>query len=112
MPEVISFPGIDGVPFRGESIPLLKQHEVDNLVEVIDAKVRIFKLNVDKDLEAYTQILDRIAKGIYISIDEKINWVPEERTWYVFLRYGERYKEQSTHAHRKLADSVGGFRGV
>jgi len=111
--EIIAFPGVDGVPFRGTSIPVLKGDEFDKLVEVLDVKIRIFKLNNDEDLKEYARVVDMIAKGVFTAIDETKNWVPEDKTWYVLLRWAEKYKELPNHSISRIQPrESGGFERV
>lgn len=42
--KVITSPGFDGVPFRGETVPDLTRDGTQP-IEVLDAKVRIFDLS-------------------------------------------------------------------
>lgn len=87
--------GFRGVPFRSKSptAPDIKAKDPKQPLVVADAQVRIFDLSNKTDLEAYQAVIDGCAKGLYEFSAEERQWVPEAKTWFVFLRWGVRYWE-------------------
>ena len=64
-----------GFPFRGKSVPHLKQGENDNLPHVLDFHEYMFKMWDEKDCKAYAQVRDRIANGWYVESKRSQEWV-------------------------------------
>lgn len=87
--------GFRGVPFRSKSgtAPDIKAKDPKQPLVVADARVQIFDLSKKEDLEAYQAVIDGCAKGLYEFSAEERQWVPEAKTWFVFLRWGVRYWE-------------------
>ena len=102
------FPGVEGVPFRSDTKepPLLAKNEegeVPELVETVDAGIRIFKTWIPEDLKSYSEIWDMIAKGNYVLSDESKEYVPEHVGWVIFLRFGRRIIElKKRHLQRTM----------
>lgn len=89
------FKGFRGVPFRSKSpvAPDIKAKDPKQPQVTADAQVRIFNLADTKDLEAYQAVMDGVVKGLYEFSAEERHWVPELKTWFIFLRWGIRYWE-------------------
>jgi hypothetical protein len=66
---------IDGVPYRGESAPLLSNEEADRFLEPSrDAKYGMFDTSDREQLQAgrtYQQVLDGITSGVWTLIFRK-----------------------------------------
>lgn len=56
-----------GIPFRspGEAVPLLKQHELENLPIVGDARVALFDLSKPDQMANYVWVRDRIRNRLF-----------------------------------------------
>lgn len=103
----VTFPGIDGIPFRGAGTPLLKKHEVDKLVKVRDGKARVFNLGLPGDLQEYNRVWDCVVKGLYQGYAEERQWSEKEQVFFIFLRWAELYTEipGAIHERRKVTES-------
>lgn len=89
------FRGYYGIPFRCKSVkpPDIKVGDPKQPKIVDDAKVSLFDFTKPDDLKKYTEILDLVAKGRAVLSVEERQWVPEEKSWRVFLRWGLHYWE-------------------
>jgi len=92
--QTVVFPGMDGMPFRGDGVPMLKEHEAEKLVEVMDAKIEVLDMSKEDERKRLESIWDRAAKGLAIVAEHEKQWSSEKNTWFVFIRYGFLYKEK------------------
>jgi hypothetical protein len=79
---------IDGVPYRGTAIPLLKDEEFEALSErVNDGKVEIFDLSKPAERAAWEIVLDHIANNWYrvLHVDRKFS--EATGSWLVYVEY-------------------------
>lgn len=92
----VFFGGSHDLPFRGTSAapPMMKQEEVAALTEVWDCHVRVFDTNTAKDMEVYSKVCDSVAKGLCTISVELHQWVPDTKSWKIFLRWIEKYLEK------------------
>ncbi len=91
----LSFPGYEGIPFRG-SIPDLK--ESDPLQPQVGSQVYVHCLNLadPKDLEYYGQISQMVGNGFaQISFEER-QFVAENKSWLVLIRWMLHYAYMPT----------------
>lgn len=92
----------DKIPIRGLTKEQLKHVKREDLVEVFDAGVGIFKLGhgpeYEKDVKEYQKILDNGAKGLYIILDELNSFVNDEKSPYflIVIRYHKLFMELAT----------------
>lgn len=86
------FPGQDGLPFRG-IVPDLKKDDPEHLQPKQGCRVHVEILNMSrsKDRERMEKIYSMYANGTAIISDEERQWIPERRTWRVFLRWADVY---------------------
>lgn len=90
----IHFPGtIDGVPFRSQYPPDLKQEEFEQIKYVYDAHTEIFDLSVPEQKIAYNEIIDKCAKGLSILRFDTSQFDAEKKTWVVFCQWLDKYGE-------------------
>lgn len=61
----LQWPGASGVPFLGDAAPSLKQHEIEALPVLGQAKEYVFDLNDEDDREYYNWVRDRICNGMF-----------------------------------------------
>ena len=88
------FKGYGGVPFRSRSQvpPDIKAEDLKRQpVLVLDAIVEV--LTLPADLARYTEIWDKISKGVAVLSAEDRQWDPATKSWTILLRYGLRYWE-------------------
>jgi hypothetical protein len=60
---LLHWPGVNGYPFRGAALPLLKPNELANVPLTIDAYAQSFDLAVKEEAEYYAWVRDRIRNG-------------------------------------------------
>jgi hypothetical protein len=58
-----------GWPMHNGQTANLTQEEFENIEHGLNVQVRVFDLNNEKDLEAYTEIRDKVANKRYIQLD-------------------------------------------
>lgn len=98
----------EGYPIRGNVIPFLKPGEEDEIQISLDTKVQVFKTNDAQDLAEYTDVLDRIANGLYVRVAKDLEeFLEDEKCWVFCVRYAEVKGDVS----RELMRRTGGFRG-
>jgi hypothetical protein len=61
----LHWPGVNGVPFRGTSVPNIKQNELEDLPVVGEAFEQTFDLSDKDQAEAYRWIRDRVRNGMF-----------------------------------------------
>src|SRR5262245_26831277 len=85
----------DGYPlrFKGQERPLLPQSELEDVPVVFDAKVRIFDLSKQQDLDDYRDILDRHFNGWYQITKNTEVYDESIHSWRVRLEWVQIYGE-------------------
>lgn len=61
----LHWPGVNGIPFRGDAVPNLRQEELETLPCVGDFHYRSFDLTDPKDAEDYHWYKDRIGNRAF-----------------------------------------------
>lgn len=94
-------PGWDGMPFRG-AVPFLKNDDGEHNQPQIAYSVHadVFDMSDEEDRDYYAKVWQMAANGYaLISADER-QWVPEKKSWCVFLRWATPY----TYVAKESAD--------
>lgn len=70
----------DGLPYRANGpVPVLREEEFQATAErVVDAKMRLFDLSDEKQLETYRDVIDKAANGWFNIIIRKHKWSRKE----------------------------------
>lgn len=80
----------DGAPLKAPNIVNIVEGRT-KLRPVIEAKVKVFDLSKEEDLDEYRLILDRARNGWYkIDYVERV-FIPEKKNWLILLEWSERY---------------------
>lgn len=89
------FKGMNGIPFRSKrpEAPHIKANDPIQPTIVVDMHARVFDLSIPEDLQAYIAVWNAVSKGWYTPPLEERQWVPEQKNWKVFMRWGVRYWE-------------------
>ncbi len=89
------YKGFRGVPFRSKSpvAPDIKAKDPKQPQVTADVQVRTFDLSNPTDLKDYQTVMDGVVNGLFEFSAEERQWVPEAKTWFIFLRWGIRYWE-------------------
>ena len=90
------FPGIEGVPLRlgmDEQVPIFRKDDPPSKRPQLtwDAHVQVYDLNKPGQLEAYTAVMQLIARGqATFSAEERL---PYKGSWKIFLRWWTKIAE-------------------
>lgn len=104
---------MDGAPFKGPSIPLLKDEEFESLAEKVhDTKVGIFD-STDPDHKqhgrTYTEVMDGILAGWFIPLCERERkWVEKdgELKMMVYMEWSEPTMQLPKQVVQKLKATI------
>jgi hypothetical protein len=90
----LHYPGVDGIPFRGTRVPLLRGNEAEELlVTVADFKTQRFRLWIPEEEAGYREVLDRVTNQRYVLLRDLEQWIPEHGDWVHRLYWCECFKE-------------------
>jgi len=79
---------VDGIPFRGNSVPMLREEEFESLTErVNDGKVEIFDLSIPEKAAEWERVIDHIANGWYRVLHCDRKFVEAKGTWLIYIEY-------------------------
>jgi hypothetical protein len=97
----------DGLPFRGPSVPMLRNEEYeDRLVRVADAKNGTFFTGDPVQNRAYLQIMDRCANGWYRPIYVERWREPGIPQHYIYLEWVELFMEDGSPVRARQSDAL------
>ena len=86
----------DGMPFRGQSIPM-REDEYEDFTEVVqDADVGMYDIKDPQEYAILKDILDKAANGWYQIFDYDKKWVTRKdgtTTIYVYIAYAVPHRE-------------------
>ena len=90
----LHWPGVDGYPFRGPGVPLMKPNELQRVAQhghVGDAYHRTFDLSDEQDSKDYDWVRERIRNGWFVQ-DFVKRW-HKGGNIYVYLEWTQIYVE-------------------
>lgn len=82
-------PGLEGLPFRGDSIPDLKEADPDKFRPQVGQQIfaNVLDLSNEEDMRYYQQILQLVGNGFaQISVEER-KYDNAIKSWRVFIRW-------------------------
>ena len=86
--------GTDGIPFRGEQNPMLREAEFDaRTVEVRDFRHKFFDIAIEEQAAEYQEVMSKIANGWFI-LRHQVFFVNNTTKHYV--EWLERYREDGS----------------
>lgn len=85
------WPGANGFPFKGEVVPSLKQHEVEQLPVIGDTYEKVFDLNVEEDREYYNWVRDRVRNGVFVRDYIERKWTEDKEWPIIYLEWTQCY---------------------
>lgn len=92
-----TFPGLDGIPFRGDKpyAPITKEGDPISPKVVTDGRARVFDMSDDQDLTDYADLWSKLSSNPsrYILGFEEKQYNPQAKSWLVFMRWGEKWLE-------------------
>jgi hypothetical protein len=82
-------PGIDGVPFKGKSIPDIKEDDIDSKrpKQGRDVHVDVLDLSKEEDLDYYQDICQLVGNGYAEISFERETYDESIKSWRVFIRW-------------------------
>jgi hypothetical protein len=89
----LHWPGANGLPFRGEAIPNLRQQELENLPVIGDTYQQVFNLGDEADAKTYRWIRDRARNGIFTVDFIERHWDEETKNMIVYVEWTQLYVE-------------------
>lgn len=89
----LHWPGMHGLPFRGDSIPSLRQSELDNLPIVGDTYQRTFDLSKQEDADMYRWVRDRARNGLFTIDFVERHWDDAVKNMIVYVEWTQLYVE-------------------
>lgn len=96
----LHWPGTpSGFPYRGETAPLLKQKEVEEIDHALDYHSRLFRLWIPEEKEAFDAVMDRIVNGWYMQHRRTDREIPGEVAPAVWLEWVQIYGESPLGKH-------------
>jgi hypothetical protein len=63
--SLLQWPGAQGLPFRGDAVPNVKQEELEQLPVVGEAFQQTFDLTDEEQATSYRWVRDRIRNGMF-----------------------------------------------
>lgn len=95
--DVNLFSGSYDIPYRTKASrpPLVKQDDPTHKKPktVHDVKVRVFDTAVSEDLAAYQKVLNLCARGLGRVIDQKMEFLEDDKSWKIFLSWAVYFLE-------------------
>jgi len=91
--EPFVWPGLDGIPFRGKSIPMLKENDPESVRPqvVFEPFVFVLDLSNPQDLEDYRNIWVLVTNNAAVISVEERQYDQEKKNWRVFIRWALVY---------------------
>lgn len=91
---------IDGVPFRGKSLPAMSEAEMETrLRKVADPQVKVFDMTKPEDVKEYQQVLGKITAQWATCIFVDRQFVEAEKKWLVYLEWADWYMQDGAPMH-------------
>jgi len=87
----LCWPGMYGLPFRGDNVPVLTDYDLANLTVVGDARQKIFNLSDEEDTKYYQWVRDRAANGLFSVTHEEFHWDDTKKAMYIYLEWIQYY---------------------
>jgi hypothetical protein len=89
----LHWPGINGIPFRGDAAPTLKRAELNNLPVVAVACHQTFNLSDAEHAKVYQWIRDRIRNGLFTMDWIERHWDDQTKIMWVYVEWSQLYTE-------------------
>lgn len=87
---------IDGLPFRGQTAPLLREEEFeDRLVRVSDFKNQTFDTGNTEQNAEYCRIMDGVANNWFQLVHIERYRKPDDNKFFIYVEWIEPFLEDS-----------------
>lgn len=82
-------PGYDGLPFRGNTVPFLKEDDPTSRQPQVSYEPHVWILDLSKteDLDDYRAVYQLVTNGSAIISAEERQYDAEAKNWRIFLRW-------------------------
>jgi hypothetical protein len=91
----LHWPGVGGIPFRGDAVPNIRQEELENLPIVGEGFEHTFDMDNESQAVAYRWIRDRIRNGMftqdYIHREHKIDEETGNMKTLIYMEWTQLY---------------------
>lgn len=88
----LNWPGtLDGFPVRSNTVPNLKQDELEDLPLQMDYKSEMFELWDPAQKTRYDKIKDYIQSGLYLQIERRVMERPDKHHIQIWLEWAQVY---------------------
>jgi hypothetical protein len=98
----LHWPGVNGIPFRGPTVPDLKQAEYDSVPVVAQGCFGTFNLSKKEDAEVYQWIRDRIRNGWFTLDWVERHWDEASKTMWIYIEWSQLYAQAMKSEIRSL----------
>ena len=97
--------GVDGLPFRGENPPLMREEEFqDRLVKVADAKNSTFYTGEEEDNKKYLSVMDGVSNGWFHLVFVERWREDKDKHHHIYMEWLEYYLEDGQPAKAAAFD--------
>ena len=87
----LHWPGVNGLPFRGEAIPNLKQRELADMPVVAHACHQVFDLSDGAQAKVFQWVRDRVRNGLFTLDWIERHWDDENKRMFVYVEWSQLY---------------------
>tara|TARA_A100001015_G_C14775225_1_gene626907 strand:+ start:172 stop:582 length:411 start_codon:yes stop_codon:yes gene_type:complete len=99
----LQWPGAQGLPFRGDAVPNVKQEELEKLPVVGEAFQQTFDLTDEEQAKSYRWVRDRIRNGMftqdYVHREHILDEDKNELRTLVYLEWTQLYVQVPHNSH-------------
>ena len=89
----LHWPGIRGIPFRGDFVPTMKSYELQKLEPVGDTFHQTFDLSDSKQSEDFNWIRSRARNNWFIIEKSHYEWDKDKQNMIVYMEWTQIYYE-------------------
>lgn len=89
----LHWPGIQGLPFRGDTAPLMSEEDKSRVYAAGDANHATLDLSDDSDSKLYAWIRDRIKNGLFVLDHIERHWNENTKNVIVYIEWTQLYTQ-------------------
>ena len=90
---ILHWPGVQGLPFRGDAVPNLLKRELEKLPVVATANHKLFDMGAEEDNQLYQWVRERIRNGMF-TCDFVERWHDANNCMWIYLEWSQLYVQQ------------------
>ncbi len=92
---------IDGAPFRGKAVPMLRESEFEEFLETVyDTETRYLDMSKPEDVATYALVHGKSTNGVWLIQERDKHWVDQadgSARLFILLTWSAPYKELATY---------------